>query len=74
MRDSRRGHAGAACGGVGPPPLPLLNASITSVHPSKIMSMPMNSPITHIPETGHELMMQNPRNNEITPFRISHPR
>ena len=67
-------YAVAGCADAGPPPLPALNASITSVQPSKIMSMPIKSPMTHRPETGHELMIENPRNSEMTPFRISQPR
>ncbi len=72
-RDVSRDHAVAVCAGAAPPPGPALSASITSVHPSKIISMPMNRPMTHRPETGHELMIENPRNSEMTPLRMSQP-
>src|SRR5689334_19785912 len=51
-----------------------LNASAISVQPSKIMSIPMNSPITHSPESGHDLQIMAPNRIDIAPLSMSHPR
>lgn len=51
-----------------------LSASMISVQPSKTMSMPINIPITHSPETGHESQIMKPSKMEIAPLRMSHPR
>ena len=50
------------------------SASITSVQPSTTKSIPMNRPITHKPESGHEAAIEIPSISEIAPLKMSHPR
>lgn len=48
-------------------------AAMTHDQPTTIMSMPINRPITHSPDTGHCLQIKTPSARVMTPLTSSQP-